>query len=47
MAQEHLQWRNGGYYFRHKIPADLLVHYGKYEIVRSLLSVPKVATGRL
>jgi hypothetical protein len=36
MAQEHLRWRNGGYSFRQKIPAGLLVHFGHREIVRSL-----------
>jgi integrase len=36
MAQTHLQRRNGCFYYRQKIPADLLVHYGQSEIVRSL-----------
>jgi hypothetical protein len=36
MAQTHLQRRNGCFYYRQKIPADLLVHFGQSEIVRSL-----------
>jgi hypothetical protein len=36
MAQEHLQRREGGYYFRQRIHADLRVHYGQREIVHSL-----------
>jgi hypothetical protein len=36
MAQEHLQRRKDGYYYRHKIPGDLRLHYGQIEIVRSL-----------
>src|ERR1700688_559333 len=36
MAQTHLQRRNGRFYYRQKIPADLLVHFGKREIIRSL-----------
>jgi hypothetical protein len=36
MAQTNVQRRDGGYYYRQKIPADLLVHYSKTEIVRSL-----------
>ena len=36
MAQTHLQRRNGCFYYRQKIPADLLMHYGRSEIVRSL-----------
>jgi excisionase family DNA binding protein len=36
MAQTHLQRRNGCFYFRQKIPADLLVHFGQREVVRSL-----------
>jgi hypothetical protein len=36
MAQTNVQRRKAGYYYRQKIPADLLTHYGKREIVRSL-----------
>jgi integrase len=36
MAQTNVQRRKGAYYYRQKIPADLLVHYGQREIVRSL-----------
>jgi integrase len=36
MAQTNVQRRKAGYYYRQKIPADLLIHYGKREIVRSL-----------
>jgi len=36
MAHTNVQRRKGGYYYRQKIPADLLIHYGKLEIVRSL-----------
>src|SRR5258708_5379689 len=36
MAQTHLQRRNGCFYYRQKIPADLLVHFGQREVVRSL-----------
>jgi hypothetical protein len=35
MAQTNVQRRKAGYYYRQKIPADLLIHYGKREIVRS------------
>ena len=41
MAQTNVQRRDGGYYYRQKIPADLLVHYGKTEIVRSLRTSKK------
>jgi hypothetical protein len=33
MAQTHLQRRNGCFYYRQKIPADLLVHFGQREVV--------------
>jgi Domain of unknown function (DUF6538) len=36
MAQTNVQRRTAGYYCRQKIPADLHIHYGKREIVRSL-----------
>ena len=36
MAQTNVQRRKAGFYYRQKIPADLLIHYGKREIVRSL-----------
>jgi hypothetical protein len=36
MAQTNVQRRKAGYYYRQKIPVDLLIHYGKREIVRSL-----------
>ena len=32
----HTQKRNGVYYFRRKIPLDLIAHYGKAEIALSL-----------
>jgi integrase len=41
MAQTNVQRRKGGYYYRQKIPADLLIHYGKREIVRSLRTSKK------
>jgi hypothetical protein len=41
MAQTNIQRRDSGYYYRRKIPADLLVHYGKAEIVRSLRTSKK------
>jgi integrase len=41
MAQTNVQRRKGAYYYRQKIPADLLVHYGKCEIVRSLRTSKK------
>jgi hypothetical protein len=36
MAQTNVQRRKGYYYYRQKIPVDLLVHYARSEIVRSL-----------
>jgi hypothetical protein len=41
MAQTNVQRRKGGYYYRQKIPADLLIHYGKLEIARSLRTSKK------
>jgi hypothetical protein len=41
MAQTNVQRWKGGYYYRQKIPADLLIHYGKLEIVRSLRTSKK------
>jgi len=36
MAQTHTQRRASSYYFRRKVPADLIGHFGTREIVRSL-----------
>jgi hypothetical protein len=36
MSQTHTQRRGSGYYYRQTIPADLIVHFGKREIVRCL-----------
>lgn len=36
MAQTRIQRRNGCFYCRQKISADLLVHFGKGEIIRVL-----------
>jgi hypothetical protein len=41
MAQTNVQRRKAGYFYRQKIPADLLIHYGKREIVRSLGTMKK------
>ncbi|WP_454734186.1 DUF6538 domain-containing protein [Cupriavidus pauculus] len=43
----HITRRNGVYYFRKKIPADLVAIYGKREIIYSLRTKDRPMAARL